>query len=459
MYFLICITTVLANYNTQYVTDQLKIEHNNLDAQKTYLIQMIITQFPVDTYCLPLMKVQIASQNYFDSQSYSIRSNIQSIFIQQTENIVIEISCHVLDHFTNIKDFNKTMHFNLTINEAVIKQQKSCHFPYYGQDCSLQMQKIQTDYQITINVLNNSWFYAYVILDNKDYDILIQNQETLFGISSIPADKLNITILPTFFTNFEILEQSQKEKSISLTRETDISDYIFIFGLFNFNSTQIQEITISFISLEDIHEFPYWATILLSSIFLFGILVALLIYISYKRQYKKLTQIKPALDRKTLKKYMVIQKIDSKMIHETCAVCLIQFEIQEKYRQTPCKHNFHDQCLSDWTIKQANCPVCRQSLQEQDIQKLLECKTQLPKLNLEINEKIELKEGEQQQSDRGALYIHFVPTPYRTTCRLDLDNSPQGEHSPQTVQFDGTPNHQSQRDLCKNQDRIVESQL
>ncbi|CAK85715.1 unnamed protein product (macronuclear) [Paramecium tetraurelia] len=457
MYFLICITTVLANYNTQYVTDQLKIEHNNLDAQKTYLIQMIITQFPVDNYCLPLMQIYNGTQNQFDSQSYSIRSNIQSVLVKQTKKLSIEISCPVLDPFINIKDINKTMHFNLTINEAqVLKQQKSCPFPYYGLDCLLQMQKIQTDYSITLHVLNNTWFYAYVILDNQDYDIKIQNQHALFGISSLPADKLDITILPTFFTNFEILEQTSDEKSISLTRETEISDFIFIFGLFNFNSTHIQEIQISFVSLGETNNFPYWATILLSSIFLFGILVALLIFLSYKSQYRKITQIQPALDRKIFKKYMPTQRINSNLVQETCAVCLIQFERKEKYRETPCKHNFHDQCLSDWTIKQANCPVCRQSLQEQDIQKLLLCQTQLPKLNLEINEKAELKEGEQQQSDRGALYIPFYPTPYRTTCRIDLDNSPQGDNSPQTVQFDGTPNHQSQRDLCKQNDRIVE---
>ncbi|CAD8092485.1 unnamed protein product [Paramecium sonneborni] len=457
MYFLISITTVLANYNTQYVTDYLKLEHNNLDASKTYLIQMIITQFPVDNYCLPIMYVLFNKQNYYDQYSYSIRANVQSVFIQQAQNITIDINCLLLEHFNNIQDFNKTMHFNLTLNEAVIQSQKSCHFPYYGLSCSFKMQKIQADYTITYKVLNNSWFYAYIVLDNHNYDILIQNKQALFGISSIPADKLNITILPTFFTNFEVIDSKNQEKSISLTREGNISDYIFIFGLFNFNTTHNQEITISFISLSDMEYFPLWAIIILISIFLFGIFMASIIFLSFKRQYRKLTQIQPSLDRKILNKYMPNKIVDSKMIHETCSVCLIQFENKEKYRHTPCNHNFHDQCLADWTIKQANCPVCRQSLQELDIQKLIKQKAQQPKKNEEVNEKVQLKEDDQQQqSDRGALYIRFVPTPFRISCRIDLDNCPKEEHSPQMIQFDGTPKNQSQRDLYKNQDRIVE---
>ncbi|CAD8088737.1 unnamed protein product [Paramecium sonneborni] len=421
---------------------------------------MIITQFPVDNYCLPLMQVLFDKQNYYDSQSYSIKANVQSVFIKQTQSITIEISCILLEHFIYIQDFNKTMHFNLTLNEAVIKKQISCHFPYYGLNCSLKMQQIQADYAITFNILNNSWFYAYIVLDNKDYDIVIHNKQALFGISSIPADKLNITILPTFFTNFEVIDLQNQEKSISLTRESDISDYLFIFGLFNFNTTDIKEITISFISLDNLDQFPYWAIIILISIFTFGMFMALIIFLSYKRQYRKLTQIQPSLDRKILKKYMPIKNVDSKMIHETCSICLLQFEIKEKYRQTPCNHSFHDQCLSDWTVKQPNCPVCRQSLKESEIQKLILLKTQQPQLIEKTNEKVQLKEdAQQEQSDRGALYIRFVPTPFRTSCRIDLDNSPQGDHSSQQVQFDGTPKHQSQRDLYKNQDKIVESQI
>lgn len=43
-----------------------------------------------------------------------------------------------------------------------------------------------------------------------------------------------------------------------------------------------------------------------------------------------------------------------------CAVCLTEFEEEEKTRVLPnCLHFFHVDCIDEWLRKNANCPLCR----------------------------------------------------------------------------------------------------
>ncbi|CAD8052957.1 unnamed protein product [Paramecium primaurelia] len=460
MIFLLCISAVLANFNTQYVTDQLEIQQTNLNSSKTYLVSMIITQLPINNYCLPLLQIIINNQTYNDSLAYSIKANIQKVYFDQTENITIKVSCNLLEYFQNQKNINKTMHFNLTLNEAKQHIQSPCQFPHYGQNCSLSIQQIQKEFSVTILILNNTWFYAYTILDNNNYEVYVQNGESLFGISIISFNKVNVTRLPSFLQNFVVLNTDNDENQISLSQTEDSQDSIYIIGLYNFNSTQIQEITITITNSFQNEEFPFWATILLISIVIFGLLLFLIILCHYRRQYKKITQIKPALDRKVLKKYMPTKKVDSKMSSDTCSVCLVQFELKEKYCQTPCNHYFHDQCLYDWTTKQANCPVCRQGLLENEINQLQEVKKNrnLQAEQLNNQESIKSKEDPPSQTYRDLPFLQLSSSPFRTQCKIELDCSPQGEHSPQIIQFDGSPQNLTNRNLYFQSDGIVESQ-
>ena len=47
-----------------------------------------------------------------------------------------------------------------------------------------------------------------------------------------------------------------------------------------------------------------------------------------------------------------------------CAVCLAEFEEEEKVRELPCEHIFHHDCIHDWFMKAkaAACPLCRNLL-------------------------------------------------------------------------------------------------
>uniref|UniRef100_A0ACD6AJY2 Uncharacterized protein n=1 Tax=Avena sativa TaxID=4498 RepID=A0ACD6AJY2_AVESA len=46
-----------------------------------------------------------------------------------------------------------------------------------------------------------------------------------------------------------------------------------------------------------------------------------------------------------------------------CAVCLSEFEDEEKLRLLPeCSHAFHPDCIGEWLAAHVTCPVCRRSL-------------------------------------------------------------------------------------------------
>lgn len=49
---------VIATFNTNYVTDSLTLQYSTLNDSKTYLIQLIVTQFPNNNYCLPKLQIE-----------------------------------------------------------------------------------------------------------------------------------------------------------------------------------------------------------------------------------------------------------------------------------------------------------------------------------------------------------------------------------------------------------------
>lgn len=45
-----------------------------------------------------------------------------------------------------------------------------------------------------------------------------------------------------------------------------------------------------------------------------------------------------------------------------CAICLMEYEEEEKTMQFPCKHDFHKQCTIEWLKNKVTCPLCRSEL-------------------------------------------------------------------------------------------------
>ncbi|KAL4428887.1 hypothetical protein ABPG74_001374 [Tetrahymena malaccensis] len=54
-----------------------------------------------------------------------------------------------------------------------------------------------------------------------------------------------------------------------------------------------------------------------------------------------------------------------------CSICLQAIQENDKYRETICKHLFHQECLDVWIQKQRNCPMCRSNHKITDLQKFI----------------------------------------------------------------------------------------
>lgn len=52
-----------------------------------------------------------------------------------------------------------------------------------------------------------------------------------------------------------------------------------------------------------------------------------------------------------------------------CAICLDEFQPQEKIRVLPCNHLFHQDCLVPWlTQRHSNCPLCKMDVLDHVLQ-------------------------------------------------------------------------------------------
>ncbi|CAN6348934.1 unnamed protein product [Urochloa humidicola] len=53
-----------------------------------------------------------------------------------------------------------------------------------------------------------------------------------------------------------------------------------------------------------------------------------------------------------------------------CAICMMEYAIDEDQSVMPCKHRFHQKCLAGWLALSHFCPLCRHVLpvEKQDVQ-------------------------------------------------------------------------------------------
>ncbi|XP_026485336.2 E3 ubiquitin-protein ligase RNF181 [Vanessa tameamea] len=49
-----------------------------------------------------------------------------------------------------------------------------------------------------------------------------------------------------------------------------------------------------------------------------------------------------------------------------CPICLKKFCINEKAKEMPCQHLFHEKCIITWLYKTNSCPFCRYELPTDD---------------------------------------------------------------------------------------------
>ena len=63
-----------------------------------------------------------------------------------------------------------------------------------------------------------------------------------------------------------------------------------------------------------------------------------------------------------LLKLMVTKKLNKTVIKDfeiPCAICMKDYEENDRILITPCEHNYHFECISDWFRKHNQCPICK----------------------------------------------------------------------------------------------------
>jgi hypothetical protein len=62
-------------------------------------------------------------------------------------------------------------------------------------------------------------------------------------------------------------------------------------------------------------------------------------------------------------RYSILQRIKledlDKLRSPTCAICLGEFEVDDRVRRLPCLDMFHQQCIDRHFIRATDCPICR----------------------------------------------------------------------------------------------------
>ncbi|KAI8877675.1 hypothetical protein K501DRAFT_306219 [Backusella circina FSU 941] len=56
---------------------------------------------------------------------------------------------------------------------------------------------------------------------------------------------------------------------------------------------------------------------------------------------------------------------------ESCVICLSEYESGEEICKLWCKHQFHKDCLHDWLIVNAACPMCKRDFRKQDLEQIV----------------------------------------------------------------------------------------
>ena len=68
------------------------------------------------------------------------------------------------------------------------------------------------------------------------------------------------------------------------------------------------------------------------------------------------------VDKESLNNFPVGEFKNSETLseeHKRCAVCMCDYEENEKVKFLHCLHRFHVECIDKWLEKNSTCPICK----------------------------------------------------------------------------------------------------
>lgn len=52
--------------------------------------------------------------------------------------------------------------------------------------------------------------------------------------------------------------------------------------------------------------------------------------------------------------------------NKSCAICMVNYEVGEKYMILECLHRFHECCVKEWFKQKNTCPICKALVYQDD---------------------------------------------------------------------------------------------
>ena len=99
-----------------------------------------------------------------------------------------------------------------------------------------------------------------------------------------------------------------------------------------------------------------------------------------------------------------------------CSICLEDMEDTTIESKLECGHIFHKECISKWTVKNNNCPLCRSYI------KVSHCIQDLGSISF-LNETNVLYKVLHQNEDRKTIYFlekRYINMIINQTCNTDI---------------------------------------
>ncbi|CAD8111431.1 unnamed protein product [Paramecium primaurelia] len=74
--------------------------------------------------------------------------------------------------------------------------------------------------------------------------------------------------------------------------------------------------------------------------------------------------VKPRKPKNWFDDIPILVGVDEITQEEICAICLQEINDKDLIKILQCNHYFHNQCIKEWLIIKAECPTCRDKIQQ-----------------------------------------------------------------------------------------------